>query len=340
MLGVSACSTGSFPGLGYLLQAGRGQFQLSFSGRDVAEVLKDPKTSDSLRRLLSEAPQVLAYGVERGLKPTKSYQKYVALEREAAVWVVTASERLAFRSKVWSFPVAGSFHYLGWFDRNDAVEYATRLEAEGWDTDVRGAGAYSTLGWFSDPLLSTMISEGPSALGDWVNVLLHESVHATVFVKGQSSFNESLADFVADRMTFDYLTRFYGADAAETRAWRELQERSQARGARLHEAYSELNRVYENSLLSAEAKVEAKDRIFAELSEQLKWKRRMTNATLIGFKTYQSGNRGLESLLTACGGDLLKMLHTVGKWDPQSFPKSQVTDQLDEFLEEQAKRGC
>src|SRR4029078_3952588 len=131
-------------------------------------------------------------------------------DRPAAVWVVSACEQLRFRSKEWHFPIVGSFPYLGWFDLEQAKAFADELRAESWDVDVRGAHAYSTLGWFRDAVLSTMIPEGKEALGELVNVVLHESVHATVYIEGQAFFNESIASFIADRLTDHYLIQTRG----------------------------------------------------------------------------------------------------------------------------------
>ena len=339
-LGPLGCSTGSFPGLGYLLQAGRGQLALSWGGRPLEEVMRDPQTSPELKRLLEETHPIREFGIRHGIKPTQSYQKYIQLDREAAVWVVTASDRLAFRSKVWSFPIAGSFHYLGWFDRSDANAYAQRLAIEGWDTDVRGAGAYSTLGWFDDPLLSTMISSGATAMGDWVNVLLHESVHATVFVKGQSSFNESLADTVADRLTSAYLQERFGASAPEWTHYRDAQARVEQRAKRLHAAYFELSSIYGSAALSDAQKLEKKKSVFEALRSELKIQREITNATLLGFKTYQTGKAGFDACLDACGGDVSRLLQRMSRLNEGDFPKEQVQEELDEFLLKVAQSGC
>src|SRR5205814_2292022 len=98
-----------------------------------------------------------------------------------AVWVVSACEPLRFHSKEWGFLFVGSFPYLGWFDLENARRFRDELRAEGWDADLRGAAAYSTLGYFRDAVLSSMIPEGDEALGELVNVVLHESVHATLY---------------------------------------------------------------------------------------------------------------------------------------------------------------
>src|SRR5690606_33885389 len=135
----------------------------------------------------------------QGLNRTRNYDHYADLQRPAAVWVVQAAPRLELTERAWSFPIVGTVPYLGFFDETEAQAFARELElAEDLDVDVRTAAAYSTLGWLRAPVLSTMIADGPEALGELVNIVLHESVHATVYVPGQSAFDESLASFVAD----------------------------------------------------------------------------------------------------------------------------------------------
>src|ERR1700745_251643 len=122
------------------------------NGKPVEEVMKDPTTDPKLSELLGKIADVKKFGTQFGLKPTPNYKEYVKLDRDAVVYVVTVCDPLEFKVKIFSFPIAGSFNYIGWFKKEDAVEFAKKFEQEGLDVDVRGAGAYSTLGWFKDPL--------------------------------------------------------------------------------------------------------------------------------------------------------------------------------------------
>ncbi|MBI2712508.1 MAG: aminopeptidase, partial [Bdellovibrio sp.] len=183
ILGVALSLFGSGCGahVRYLAQASYGQFVLLNRARPIAEVLQDERTPLRVRNLLKEIDPVKSFGEAQGLRPTHNYTEYVKLDRDAAVWVVSACEKLKFESKEWNFPIAGAFPYLGWFDLQTAQEFAEELRKEGWDVDLRGAQAYSTLGWFRDSVLSTMIPPGEGALSSLVNVVLHESVHATLY---------------------------------------------------------------------------------------------------------------------------------------------------------------
>lgn len=309
----------------YLFQAGRGQLALFQHARPIEEVLKDEKTPARLRELLAEIPEIKKFGEQNGLKPTRNYRDFVKLDRDAAVYVVSACEKLHFRSKEWHFPIVGSFPYLGWFDLDGARDFALSLREEGWDVDLRGAQAFSTLGWFRDPILSTMIAAGPEALGGLVNVVLHESVHATIYIPGQAYFDESLASFVADQLTPVYLSRFKGKDSPELTTY--LREESDSQEARklLHETYLKLSDLYLSKRNDAE-KLEIKTQTLSDLEKRIKARRKLNNATLIQYKEYSSGMKDFEALFQACGRDGSRFLRTLARLDEHSFARGQQED--------------
>lgn len=329
----SGCST-----CHYFYQAGKGQMALFNRARPIPEVLKDERTRPRIRDLLSEVDSIKKYGESRGLKATPNYTEYVQLNRPAAVWVVSASEALRFESKTWSFPIVGSFPYLGWFGLDDAKSFSSQLKQEGWDVDVRGARAYSTLGWFRDAVLSTMIPDGDGALGDLANVILHESVHATLYIRGQSYFDESVASFVADRMTPDYLKKDRGEKSAELSVYLSSERESEEREKTLHAAYLSLSQVY-SSDLSREKKLERKQTILADLKTRLGLRREINNATLIQYKTYNTGKAEFESLFQACGTDWKRFLSALMSLKPESFQRPQQED-LAPVLRPLAAKGC
>lgn len=330
----SGCSTVS-----YLFQATKGQMALWNHARPIEDVLKDEKVKPRIRALLSEIPRIKRFGEENGLKPTANYIEYVELNRPAAVYVVSACEALRFKAKEWSFPIVGSFPYLGWFDVEDAKSHAEKLRRnEGWDVDVRGAAAYSTLGWFRDAVLSSMISDGPEALGELVNVVLHESVHATLYINGQSYFDETIASFIADRLTPEYLRRYSGADSVALKAYLEGEKKGQEARARLHEAYGKLERLY-SSEKTAEQKLAEKGKLLASLKDELKFKREINNATLIQYKTYHSGGAEFEALLKSCSGSWKRFLGALLMLNPKSFSVPQQ-ENLVPVAEQLARSGC
>jgi predicted aminopeptidase len=216
--------------------------------------------------------------------------------------------------------LVGSFPFLGWFDRESALDFAAELKREGWDVDVRGASAYSTLGWFRDSILSTMLREGPEAMGELVHVVIHESVHATLYLKGQSHFNESLADFVADQLVSPYLRKQGYAD--EDKAFSEGRVKFAKQRKRLHEAYDRLRAIYGSSR-SSEENLAEKEREFASLKEELQIKRELSNASLVQFRTYDVGGAEFAALLGRCGGDWSRFWGALRALDSASFGASE-----------------
>ena len=327
---TSGCSTSR-----YLWQAAGGQLSLLNHARPIVEVLKDEKESPRIRGLLAEIPKIKSFGEKNGVRATSNYQEYVRLDRAAAVWVVSAARPLQFTSKEWSFPIVGRFPYLGWFDLKNAKSYAKELEGEGWDVDVRGAGAYSTLGWFRDPILSSMIFAGNEALGELVNVVLHESVHATVYISGQAYFNESLASFVADHLTPLYL----GSQSELKVAWEKNEAEGKTRAQKLHEAYESLSRLYAIASKSDEEKLREKKTFLDQLRSELGWKRPLNNAALIQFKTYTSASSDFERVWLACGGSSSRFLTLMLQLKEHDFQKNQQDD-LKPVLDRLISLGC
>jgi predicted aminopeptidase len=327
----------------YLYQAGRGQLKLLNRSRPVDDVINDPATNTDLADLLKKIPEIKAYGEHEGLKPTKNYRDYVQLDQDAVVYVVTVSEELEFKPKIFSFPIVGSFNYIGWFGLEDAKKFAKTYADQGYDIDVRGASAYSTLGWFRDPLLSTMISKepggkiSPEAYADLVNVFLHESVHATVYISGQSSFNESLAVFVADKLTAQYFLDSHQDKTAGYQSYVALQKRYETIRIRLNGLYKELKTVYDSGE-KAEAKRAKKEAMITALQDEMHFKRKITNATLIQYETYHSSEDDFRMLYEKTGKDIHKFMKIMGSLTEKDFSKPQQ-ENLKDVMEKLAKEN-
>lgn len=324
--------------MGYLAQAAYGQDDISFRVRPIDEVLADESVSDHTRSMLSLIGDVKAFGEQKGIAATDSYRHYAELDRRVVVNVVSASHPLRFESKTWWFPIVGSVPYLGWFDERDAQKFAESLREEGWDVDLRGARAYSTLGWFDDPILSTMISPRPSVVGDMVNVVIHESVHATHYVNSQSAFNESLADWVADTLTNEYLRDRLQLDRWELYTYAQSQAASEARQKLFHEAHQKLDALYK-SRLNDEDKLAQKSRIISQLQRETRFWRPINNATLAGARTYHGGHDAFRALYESCGSDWTRFWKAVKSIDGDSFAKPQERN-VGPVIEELVKHGC
>ncbi len=175
----------------YYAQAVRGQWEIVAKRRPVAEVLADPTTPPELQRQLELAQRLRDFASHDLLLPdNQSYRGYTNLERPFALWNVFVTPELSLEPERWCFLVAGCVPYRGYFARAKAENFAAKLEQQGYDVYVGGVPAYSTLGWFNDPLLNTFIHRSEAELA---GLLFHELAHQKLYVRGDSTFNESFA---------------------------------------------------------------------------------------------------------------------------------------------------
>ena len=222
--------------LPYYWQAVTGQLSLLSKRVPIEAVIEDPQTNEETREALTRVLEIRRFAVdELGLPDNRSYATYVDLDRagsesigggsestgadfgsdtadaaagnarqgrSSAVWTVVAAEEFSIDPRTWCFPFAGCVSYRGYFNEAAARRFAARLEDEGLDVLVGGATAYSTLGYFADPVVSTMIAGPDYRL---VEVLLHELAHQKFYLKGDSDLNEAFATAVAEYGTRRWL---------------------------------------------------------------------------------------------------------------------------------------
>lgn len=197
--------------VGYGLRQAKGQLNIVWNARPVAEYLADPSFPDSLKQKLLLIAEARQFAIDSlGLNDTKNYTTLYDQQGKEIMWVVTASEPFQLKAKEWEFPVLGAVPYKGFFEMERALAEKQKLEAEGWDVNVRNPGGWSTLGWFTDPILSNMLSRSE---GDLVSLIIHEMAHATIFVKDSVDFNENLASFIGDRGAEKFLISKYGKNS-------------------------------------------------------------------------------------------------------------------------------
>lgn len=194
----------------YYFQAAQGQYALWSDARPIEDWLGDPGTDPKLKGRLEKALLIRRFAVkELGLPDNASYKNYAALKRPYVLWNVVATPELSLRPIQWCFPIAGCVSYRGYYSKEDAQAYADELRAEGNDVQVGGVPAYSTLGWFSDPLLSSFIHYSDAELA---RMVFHELAHQVVYVPGDTRFNEAFATAVEEAGVHRWL-ELYGNDA-------------------------------------------------------------------------------------------------------------------------------
>ena len=303
---LTGCET-----LAYYAQAVGGQLSLMARAQPVASVIADPATPQGLRERLELARSIRDYASrELKLPDNGSYRSYADLGRPFVVWNVVAAPEFSLEPVESCFPVAGCVPYRGFFARQDAERHAERLRAAGNDVNVRGVPAYSTLGRFDDPLLSTFIRNPDAELA---RLIFHELSHQLLYVKGDATFNESFAVAVERAGVQRWLAAT--GRSAGVKIFFESQEKSNKFREELEQAGIRLKALYRMPL-PPKVMRERKRAEFAELKTALESNPRFkdvepNNALLASFATYSQLVPAFERLLQEEGGDLEKFYSRV-----------------------------
>ncbi|MBF0187780.1 MAG: aminopeptidase [Magnetococcales bacterium] len=267
LLGVSGCSS-----VGYLWQATEGQVDVLWRRQAVDELLDDPDTSERLKLRLAVARDIRWFAVTHlGFPNSGSFKEYADLKRSFAVWSVVAAPRYALTPVTWCYPLVGCLSYRGYFSKQGAESYAEVLRQRDLDVHVGGIKAYSTLGWFDDPLLNTYIHWSDTRLAE---LMFHEMAHELLYIPGDTVFNESLASALAEIAVCRWLIHHgnhraiaaYVQDAEREKFFRNLVE----------ETRLSLEKLY-NSDVNIERLEEEKRRVFLRMKdnyeqERSRWK--------------------------------------------------------------------
>ncbi|GJM13864.1 MAG: aminopeptidase [Pseudohongiella sp.] len=193
----------------YYSQAARGQLTIVFGREDIQRLIEQPDLPAALNEKFQTVMDIRRFAEqELGLPVGGNYSTYVDLEREHVVWNVFAAPEFSVDPVNWCYPIAGCVAYRGYFSEQSALSYAENLEAQGFDVYTGGVDAYSTLGWFEDSLLSTVINRVDYQLA---GLIFHELAHQLVYVPGDTTFNESFATAVEREGVRRWLTK---SDAA------------------------------------------------------------------------------------------------------------------------------
>lgn len=308
---LSGCTT-----VGYYSQAVGGHLALMRAREPIEKILADENTDSELRAKLETLTEARAFAVsELGLPDNDSYSTYVATGRRAVTWNVVAAAEFSLQARTWCFPVAGCVSYRGYFAEEEARAYAAALaDEEGLDVTVGGASAYSTLGWFDDPVLDTMLRGGELR---YVGTLFHELAHQVVYVKDDSDFNEAYASFVEQIGTRHWLM---ARDEAERIADYDASlGRSEDFVALLAETREELVALYGETGLDEPTRRARKAAVFETMRERyaelkVTWgdysgydgwfARELNNARLVAVSTYRRFVPAFAALFAEAGNDI------------------------------------
>lgn len=313
-----------WPLVTYGIGQGLGQLKIIREARPVEEFLADPAFPDSLKKRLQLIQDARRFAVDSlGLHDTENYTTLYDQKGEEIMWVVIACEPFRLQEKRWDFPVIGSVPYKGFFDKEKALKLRESLEKEGMDVGIRNPDGWSTLGWFTDPILSGMLQRSE---GDLASLIIHEMVHATMYVKDSSDFNENLASFIGDRGAELFLLRTFGDTSKQYQEfshqdgdYRKVVDHMLRATKKLDSVYSTMTK--DEPIESKKARKEAFIRKIVEAFDTVtfsygkrrtnRWARRLPNNTyFMSFRTYESKHDVMaEAWNNQFGKDLKKLIN-------------------------------
>ena len=204
--------------ISYGIMQAKGQIEVLWNARPIEELLTDPEVADSLKEKVRLVQEVKQFALDSlGVNTSGSYRSVYDQQGKPILWVITATEPFSLEDRKWKFPLLGTFSYKGFFDYQKALEEKKELADQGLDTGIRTVSAWSTLGFFDDPILSQLLfrTEGQVA-----NTIIHELTHGTIFVKDSLRLNENIASFIGNKGATLFLENKYGIGSLEVRGYR------------------------------------------------------------------------------------------------------------------------
>jgi predicted aminopeptidase len=333
LLGCAAVFSGC-----YTLKQGTTMLGYLGKARPVEELLHGASGADA--EFARRVADIRSFALEElGLRETANYTKYVDIDRDYLAAVVSASASDSFARHEWWFPVVGSVPYKGFFNPDDARKERSRLEKKGLDVWVRGVDAFSSLGWFSDPLYSYMKEYPVHRLAD---LIIHESLHATIYLKNHAQFNEELAEFVGSEGACLYIEKTFGEDSGESRAIAASDGDSTVFLGFIRELIAELELLYADSLpweeklqkkaeiiQAAKARfVETYDALFQNDNYRGFSDLPVNNAYLELYRLYYGEDHYFRDLYARSGSDLKRFIAAAKTLKAGGDPRAQLEKAL------------
>jgi len=318
--------------MGYLLKSAYNQVALLNARIPIEEALKDPTLTADEKSKLELTLKIREFASQKlKLNVDKNYSTFVKLDRPYVSYVVSASPKWKLESYRWSFPFVGKMPYKGYFKEKDALEEEAEMKKQDYDTYVRGVSAYSTLGWFRDPLLSSMLRGKETSL---VNTIIHESVHATLFIKNEADFNERLATFLGNKGMEMYYQELEGKDSSTLRAVKNDAEDEHTFANFISDELRKLDQWYKD-LKPEDRNEELRQQRISQIQKNFEtaalpkmktkgWsgfqKAQLNNARLVVYKTYMQDLGDFEELYKATGNDFVEFMKVIRELENHKSP--------------------
>ncbi len=201
----------------YGIAQGKGQLSIVLNSEPIETLLEKKELSDSIKQKLTLIQEIKRFAIDSlGINETKNYSSFYDQTNKPKLITISACEPFSFKAKEWYFPFLGSVSYKGYFNKNKARKEIISLKINNYDVDVYNPSGWSTLGWFNDPVLSSMLKRNE---GQLANLIIHELTHGTLYIKNNVTFNENLANFIGDKGAERFLIYKYGAKSKEFKTY-------------------------------------------------------------------------------------------------------------------------
>lgn len=320
LIAISGCST-----IGYLAHTTNGHLVVVTSKEPISDILAEEKYTMQKREQLANVLRIRIFASNHiGLPDNNSYTEYVQLDKDYVTWTIFATDELSLQPTTWCFWIVGCIPYRGYFSEEKAEQFAEKLRKNGHDVYLAPIPAYSTLGWFTDPLLSSMLSNGEIITAEYI---FHELVHQQLYLKDDTNFNEAFASAVARVAVVDWLKAEGNADAL--RRYQNAVKKRGALFALTQQLREQLKTIYESEITN-QNKRRQKQRAFDRYRDNIQtltqnWSngeayrksilRNLNNAKLNAQSTYNNLIPDFINLFDQCGNDYERLYEVVASME-------------------------
>lgn len=337
LFAISLCLLGCQAG--YLMENAYYQADMLLHRVDNSQALESPRLSEQQKKKIRLAEETRTFAeTSLGLTQSQNYTQFVQLDGRYIVHSLTVAPKFELKPYTWWFPFFGEFPYLGYYNKESAQRAEKKYKEHNYDTHLRGVSAFSSLGWFDDPILSSMLHYSDY---DLVNTIIHETVHATIYIKNEVEFNERLAVFIGNLGTEKFYLKKEGPDSKTLKQAKKGNSDDRVFSKFISKELNDLETWYTENRGSLnendrQAKFkEIQSRFTRNISPKLKttnyqWfaKAKLNNAQLLNFRTYYKDLSDFERLYEKLGQDFKQLIAYCKKLETQKNPEKVLAKEV------------